>query len=368
MSVRLRLTALYGALFLVSSVALLGIVYVVVAHFPAAAHTVVTTGTGGTAGPQLPPLAAPDGRRHAADLHRLLVVSAIAAAGMTVVSIGLGWVVAGRVLRPLRTITAAARRISVSNLHERLALAGPPDELRQLGDTFDGLLGRLERAFGSQRQFVANASHELRTPLTLQRALLEAALTDPEPDPASWRRACERALAAGEQQERLIEALLTLARGERGLAVREAFDLAEIAARVLGQRTAEAARRGPRLTADLADAPTAGDPRLAERLVANLVDNAVRHNTPDGWVEIRTGTRAGRPLLSVANTGPVVAPGDVPRLLEPFQRAEPLRGSAAEGLGLGLCIVQAVAVAHDATLAVAPGPDGGLAVEVTFPA
>jgi signal transduction histidine kinase len=302
------------------------------------------------------------------DLHHLLVLSAIALAMMIVASMALGWVLAGRVLRPLQTITATARAISVSNLHQRLALKGPNDELRELGDTFDELLGRLEASFEAQRQFVANASHELRTPLTLERAILEVTLADPAASTVSLRAACERVLAIGEQQERMIDALLTLARSERGVERRQALSLDTLTGGVLNERREEIARRGLRLESELESAPTAGDPRLLERLVANLLDNAIQHNTPDGWIAVTTALEAGDALLTVSNSGPVIAPEEAARLVRPFNRLGSERTRHGAGHGLGLSIVSAIAIAHGASLAVQPNPDGGLRVEVRFPA
>jgi signal transduction histidine kinase len=278
----------------------------------------------------------------------------------------LGWLLAGRVLRPLQTITTAARELSASSLHERLALAGPDDELRELGDTFDELLARLEASFESQRQFVANASHELRTPLTLERAILEVTLADPNASSASLRAACERVLAIGEQQERMIDALLALARSERGLERREPLLLDALTGEVLDERREEIARRGLRLDAKLERAPATGDHRLIERLVANLLDNAIRHNVADGWVAVTTAAEAGDAVLAVANSGPVIAPEEVERLLQPFRGLGADRVGRREGHGLGLSIVAAVATAHGATLRVHAQPDGGLRAEVRF--
>jgi signal transduction histidine kinase len=303
------------------------------------------------------------------EVHQLLITSLIALAVMAVVSIALGWLVAGRVLRPLRTITTAARDISATSLHQRLALDGPDDELHELGSTFDALLGRLEASFQAQRQFVANASHELRTPLARQRTIAEVALGDPDATVASLRQSHERVLAAGEQQERLIEALLTLARSERGLAHRESFDLAAVAESVLAARSPELLDRGLALETELEPAPTLGEPHLAERLVANLVDNAIRHNLAAG--SVRVATRAGRggagATISVTNTGPVVPDSEVARLIQPFQRLDGDRVAEREGVGLGLSIADAIARAHGGALVVQPRPDGGLTVQVSFP-
>jgi signal transduction histidine kinase len=397
-TIRLRLTLLYGGLFLASGAALLAITYVLVVH---ATKGFVFNGENGSVGfvqespkpgskpgklelhtsgrpggPRLTPQQAAQARQleaqakhqHASELHQLTTQSGIALGGMAVLSIALGWLVAGRALRPLRTITTAAREVSAANLHERLALAGPDDELRELGDTFDALLERLEASFQSQRRFVANASHELRTPLARQRALVQVALADPGATIQSLRSAHERVLASEEQLERLIEALLTLSRGQAGLNRREGFDLADVTDQVLLPRRSEAATRGLELHDALSPASAAGDARLVERLVANLVDNAVRYNVPDGRVEVATKTEAGHAVLSVVNTGPAVPVTAVDQLLRPFQRLAPDRTMNREGVGLGLSIVQAIATAHDAALTLRPQPEGGLHVEVSFPA
>jgi signal transduction histidine kinase len=313
---------------------------------------------------QLSKLAA---QQRTAELNQLLEESGIALAIMAVVSIGLGWLVAGRVLRPLRTITAAARSVSASSLHARLALAGPDDELKELGDTFDGLLARLEAAFGAQRQFVANASHELRTPLARQRTLIEVALADPQPSVTGLQDVCERVLATGEQQERLIEALLTLARSQRGLDRREPVDLAAITDEVVLTRRPETQSRGLTVAAKLGPAPALGDARLAERLVANLFDNAVLHNVAHGSIEVATATQDGHAVLSVSNTGPVIERGEVSRLFQPFQRSGIDRTGGRDGLGLGLSIVGAIAAAHGAWLRANERPGGGLGIQVGFP-
>jgi signal transduction histidine kinase len=390
-TVRLRLTLVYGALFLVLGTALLAITYLLVSKsLPAGPTTAGTSATtrpgtavffrssaGGchlTTSPPLPPgqVQAQAQRclndQRAAELRQLLTESGIALAIMTLVSIGLGWLVAGRMLGKLRTITSAARSVSASSLHARLAMAGPDDELKELGDTFDGLLARLEAAFGAQRQFVANASHELRTPLARQRTLIEVALADPEPSIASLRDVCQRLLVTGEEQERLIEALLTLARSQRGLDRREPVELAAITDGVLRARWPEVESRGLTVTASLQPAPALGDAPLTERLVANLVENAVRHNVPRGAVEVGTGTWAGRAILSVFSAGPPIPPDQVDRLFQPFQRGAPRdRTGSRNGLGLGLSIVAAIAEAHGARLQAHALPGGGLGIRVGFP-
>ena len=390
-SVRLRLTLLYVGLFLASAACLLTITYFLVQRQLPQVTTnggvIAITGGGGGVGaasgscspsqgtvlpapgqlsvcqPLLQEVAVRVGRD---TLNQLLIESGIALGIMAVASVGLGWLMAGRVLSPLRTITSAARRISARSLHQRIAMTGPDDELKELGDTFDQLLGRLEASFRAQRQFVANASHELRTPLARQRTLLEVALRDREPTNASLRAACERALVAGEQQERLIAGLLTLARGERGLDRFEPVDLAGVTAGILALRHMDADAGQLNLAVRIEPAEAAGDPSLTERLVANLVDNAIRYNTPGGQVEIGTGTRAGRPYLTVANTGPVIPPDQLGRLFQPFQRVDPARRSPG-GLGLGLAIVSAIAAAHGADLRAVTRAAGGLAIEVLFP-
>jgi signal transduction histidine kinase len=252
-------------------------------------------------------------------------------------------------------------------LHRRLALDGPDDELKELGDTFDRLLARLEAAFAAQRQFATNASHELRTPLALQKTLVQVALADPDAGFASLRAACQRVLASGAHQERILEALLTLSRGQAGLDKREPFDLAALAGHVLAARQPDAQDRQLAIHTGLAPARATGDPRLAERLIANLADNALAHNTPGGWIEVVTGTRNSHAVLSVINTGPVIPAAAVDRLLQPFQRLGTQRTSHSDGLGLGLSIVQAIAHAHGATLTIRPQPGGGLHAEVSFP-
>jgi signal transduction histidine kinase len=279
-----------------------------------------------------------------------------------------GWLVAGRMLRPIRTITRTARRISSASLDERLALDGPQDELKELGDTLDDLFDRLEASFEAQRQFAANASHELRTPLARQRALIQVALADPKANFSSLRAAHERVLASEQHLEQMIEALLTLTRGQAGLERRERLDLAAIASEALHGREAELAGRDLEVRATLATGPAVGDPRLIERLIANLIDNAIRHNIPGGHIEIATGTRDRHAFVSIANTGPAVPPEELQRLFQPFQRLGSTRTRHNNGYGLGLSIVHAIANAHGAELTARARAQGGLAVEVGFPA
>jgi signal transduction histidine kinase len=302
-----------------------------------------------------------------ADLHQLEIESAIALAIMAIISALLGWYIAGRVLRPLRTITATAQQISEANLHRRLDLPGPRDELRTLADTIDNLLARLESAFEAQRRFVANASHELRTPLTAVRALLEMVISDPRATVQTFRETCREALEESEQQEQLIDALLALAQGQRGLDHREPTDLATITDNAIKGIASEAEQRHLHVEVALATATVSGDHRLIARLVSNLLQNAVRHNVPGGEVRVHVGTVGGRASLTIGNTGPLVPPDEVERLLQPFQRLTADRLGHREGFGLGLSIVAAIAAAHDARLEVRPGEHGGLDIQVTFP-
>ena len=350
-TLQMRLTLLYAGPFLVSGAALLTIPLV-------GAKQTVPADSQGSVGP---------GAEQATNIHLPLIASAVGLAVMVVISLVLGWLIAGRFLRPLRTITATARDISASNLHRRLSLSGRDDEFKELAETLDDLFERLQASFNSQRHFVANASHELRTPLTAERTLLQVALADPDATAETLRSSCQDVLALGQQQERLIEALLTLASSEQGIEQREPFDLAEIAGNVVLARRQEAQRRGIHVDTTLATAPAAGDPKLVESLVANLVDNALRHNAARGRIEIATTTTAGRASITVKNTGAMIPPGEVERLFQPFQQLGSQRIRHPDGHGLGLAIVRAIVSAHGATLIPRARPEGGLDIEVNFP-
>lgn len=387
-TIRLRLTALYGVLFLTSGTALLAITYVLAAHqyTPDFFITPVRQGIVGEISPvprsqprsitgtPAPRLIRPvnssfptkvirsaQAQANAAR-SRLVIDAGIALALMALLSVWLGWLVAGRALRPLRTITRAAQDISASNLQKRLALTGPNDEITQLGDTFDRLLARLETAFEAQRRFVANASHELRTPLAYERSLVEVTLADPDANTRTFREMSHEILVATEQHERLIDGLLTLARSDRGLERHERVDLASVAA----ARVRTTSHDGLTVETRLDPATTTGDPRLIERLIANLLHNAITHNTANGGVSVRTTTHDGRAILTIANSGPIVPAGELRRLFEPFARLGEGVGDA-DGSGLGLSIVQAIANAHNATLTATPQAEGGLHIEVGFP-
>lgn len=372
-TIRLRLTLLYAAFFLFSGAVLVAIIYTLVDGSAGPLVSVthlnpVPNGSGGGAAHTQPPQPLQNSlaeAAHAQEMHELLVNSMIALPVMAVISALLGWIVAGRVLRPLRVITGTVREITAHRLSERLLVAGPRDELAELSETFNSLLDRLEAAFEAERLFVANASHELRTPLTRERTVMEVALRDRNATVDSLRAAGERVLASGQQLEKLIEALLTLARSQRELEADEPFDLAEAAAKSVANT--ESASRVANVTvhADLATSPGRGDPRLAERLVANLVDNAIRHNVSGGHVMVRTWQAEGWSHVRVENSGQVVPATELHRLMHPFQRLSPSRGSGS-GSGLGLSIVRAIAAAHGAHCALASRPGGGLIVEVRF--
>ncbi|WP_405087244.1 sensor histidine kinase [Microbispora sp. NBC_01389] len=365
-TVRLRLTLLHMGLFLVAGALLVALIYVLVRFSPFPGPAVAPTAPGGGPPAGTP---GPDHVAQAASLRRLLVNSLVAFAVAAFAAMILGWFAAGRALRPLGAMTATVRRITAERLDRRLPVSGPDDELRRLAVTFNDLLDRLEGAFTAQRRFVANASHELRTPLTLQRATAEIALADPEAGAETLRAVLGRVLAAGEQQERLIEALLTLARGQQGPHRRERLDLAAVAAQALFHQDAPGRQDAPdpRIEASLHPAPASADPALIERLVANLLGNARRHNVPGGWITVWTGAADGRPTLRIRNSGPLVPAERVPLLLQPFQRMESGRKAGRDGLGLGLSIVAAIVEAHHGTLEVRPLPEGGLDVTVALP-
>ncbi|MGH3298314.1 MAG: sensor histidine kinase [Trebonia sp.] len=300
------------------------------------------------------------------DKRQLLFFSIVALGGIALISAPIGWLIAGRVLRPLSTITAAAKRISATSLHERLALRGPDDELKELADTLDSLLARLQASFDAQRRFTANASHELRTPLTRERALLQVTLADPASTTGTWRAVSRELLATNAEQERLIEAMLTLASSEAGAGEQQPADLADMTSAAVAAARAEISRLGLHVQADIEPAVLDGDPLLVQQLVTNLIDNAVRHNLPGGDIQVTTETSGGHAVLSVTNSGRVIPPAEVDRLFQPFQRLGPRLARRDGGHGLGLSIVRAIATAHDATIGAHAQPDGGLAVDVTF--
>ncbi|MBH0776905.1 HAMP domain-containing protein [Nocardia sp. NEAU-351] len=302
-------------------------------------------------------------------LEAALIWSLVALGAVGVAAGGLGWALAGRALAPLQRITATARRVADRSLHERIALRGPDDEIKDLADTFDAMLERLDHAFDGQRRFVANASHELRTPLTINRTLIEVALDDP--DATEHLRALGATLLeVNRRHERLIDGLLVLAGSEQRLTTTVRVDLAGTARQAIAISGDDAARGRIEIRAEIAAAEVRGDPLLLERLAQNLIDNAVRYNRTDGWVTVRVGVDGDRATLSVENTGPLVPAFEVDGLFEPFRRlatAERLAETSARGAGLGLSIVRSVAHAHGGAVRARARPEGGLIVTVDLP-
>lgn len=300
-------------------------------------------------------------------LRQLWTRSLLALGIITVLTFGLAWVLAGRMLRPLQAITATARRLSSSNLHERIALKGPRDELKELADTFDEMLGRLDAAFQAQKDFVANASHELRTPLTIIRTEIDVALSNPNPDPQELQEMGAAITEAVERSERLIDSLLVLARADSPPSMVD-LDLAQVAQKEVERAAAEADARGLKLDLDLSPAPVRGEPYLIERMIANLVENAIRHNVDNGWFAVRTYTAADQAVLEVANSGPAIAREDVERLFDRFYRPDRSRSRKTGGFGLGLSIVKSVVTAHGGSVELEPLEGGGLRAIVALPA
>ncbi|MFC5748614.1 sensor histidine kinase [Actinomadura rugatobispora] len=360
-SVRLRLTVLYGLLFFMAGALLLFVTYLLVGQildqvFPEG-YIIVTP-----SGPLDPEVL------KELTMRQLVGRSLVALAGVGIIALVLGYFVADRALSPLQRVTTTARRLSESTLHERIALEGPDDEIKELADTFDAMLERLGQAFDSQRRFVANASHELRTPLAINRTLLEVALGAPEVSD-DLRTVGRTLLATNARHERLIEGLLLLARSERELTNRTPVDLAEVAVAVLENSARRAGEREHEITVhqELTAGTTLGDPVLLEHLVSNLVDNAVKHNADGGEVWVRTGVLEGLAAVQVENTGPVVPAYEVERLFEPFRRLNSDRVESAKGAGLGLSIVRSVVLAHRGSVHAAPRHGGGLIVTVLLP-
>jgi signal transduction histidine kinase len=414
-TVRLRLTMTYGGLFLLAGALLLAVNYALVRRSigpaPDVGLTFVASAPAGVTGPVagigpgtgavrvfigekggvvgavtkapngiLPEPVTPDGRKvsdvlqevtneyRSKTLHELVVKSLQALGLMSLLSVGFGWAISGRVLAPLHRMTATARKLSEENLHERIGLVGPDDELKELADTFDAMLARLESAFDSQKRFVANASHELRTPLSIIRTEVDVALANPDATPDELRRMGEVVRRATERSQALIDGLLLLARSDRGPATLAPVDLAVLAEEALAQAAAEAAAAGVELSSRLDAAPTSGDEALLGRLAGNLVENAIRHNDAGGRVEVVTGpaSDAGEVRLAVSNSGAVIDPADVDGLFEPFRRLGADR-VAGRGAGLGLSIVRSVTVAHGGRIVARPHPNGGLVVEIILP-
>jgi signal transduction histidine kinase len=384
-TIRLRLTVLYGVVFLITGAVLLTLGYLLVRHnvdaganFREVRRQLQRLGllpAAGTApfgnafrfapgSPEAGIAAAVRAQLRADALHRLLVEYLLALGVMTAISVLAGWLLAGRALRPLRQITGTARRVSGENLGERIALEGPGDELKELADTFDRMLERLDDAFASQRHFVANASHELRTPLAIMRTEVDVALADPDATPAELREMGEAVREAIDRSERLLESLLVLARSEAAAGREEAVDLAALAGDCITDLHARAQELGVRIADDIEPAWTRGDRPLLERMIANLIDNAIRYNERSGHVEVRTRTGGGRVTVRVANGGPRIDPEDARNAIQPFKRLD--RGTG--GLGLGLSIVHSVVRAHRGEIELRTPDSGGLVVDISLPA
>jgi len=360
-TLRARMTLVYGAVICTSGIALLGLTQTLAPGL--LQHDVHESGPG-------QPGAVPAGHPTRMPItigSQVFWEDVATLAVMAVLSLAAGWLIAGRFVRPLRAIITAARDISASNLHRRLGVRGRGDEFTELGETLDDLFGRLEAAFQAQRHFIANASHELRTPLSAGRALLQVAIADPEPTVETLRATCQELVELGDQQERLIAALLTLASSQRGIGQLDCLDLADITCDALLTRQEEAECRGIQLSASLNAAPVTGDPSLAESLITNLLDNAIRHNLPGGQAEISTALTTAGAVVSVSNTGTLVPPGAVEDLFQPFRQLGAQRTRRGEGHGLGLAIVRAIADAHGAALTARARPAGGLDIQVAFP-
>ncbi|MGW1998024.1 sensor histidine kinase [Embleya sp. NPDC001921] len=378
LSARGRLAILYTALVLAAGVALTALTYALVRR--SMRHRIVVdirTESPGAPGPPPRGLPRPEelaDRVRATTLSELLTQAAISLILVVVLAAVLGWLVAGRVLRPIRAISATARRLSAENLSERMPVSTPADELAELADTVNGMLDRIQagiaerdRALAGQRMFTANAAHELRTPLTTMRTAIEVTL-DGEPDRAELLTMAEDVRTAVEHSRRTLDGLLALARGRIRPDTHRAVDLAEVATGLVRGAADEAATRGIELRTDLRPAALGGDPILIERMVGNLLDNALRYNRPGGHVAVTTGTEDARAFLRVDNSGALVAPEDADGLLEPFVRGEGVRTRADGGAGLGLSIVRAIVTAHRGEITTTARPTGGLDITTRFPA
>ena len=382
-TIRIRLTLLYGGMFLIAGILLLSIIYLFTAQtlsesaaqlpFKIVKGEVLPT----TSWCRLPNTGTGDQfndavsvcLRHQSDLalEDLLRRSLFALLGLSIIAFAFGYAMAGRVLSPLGRITRTARQVAGSDLARRIELDGPDDELKELADTFDEMLERLERAFTAQQRFVANASHELRTPLAINRTLLEIHVSDPEA-PLALQQLGKTLLATNERSEQLVEGLLLLARSDNQIIERKAVDLAEVASRAVDQTHAEAVAKGVEIRGERAPAVVQGNGVLLERIALNLLQNAVRYNVPEGgWVEVTTETEHGQAVLVVSNTGPVVPAYEIDNLFEPFRRLRQERTGSDKGVGLGLSIARSVARAHGGRIIAEPREGGGLVMRVTLP-
>ncbi|MGW7465967.1 sensor histidine kinase [Streptomyces xantholiticus] len=382
-TIRIRLTLLYGGMFLIAGILLLSIIYL----FTAQALNVGVTElpfkiVEGKVQPTTDWCTLPEegsgeqfSRAVSACLQHqrelalddLLRRSLFALLGLSIIAFAFGYAMAGRVLSPLGRITRTARQVAGSDLSRRIELDGPDDELKELADTFDEMLDRLERAFTAQQRFVANASHELRTPLAINRTLLEVHLSDPGA-PVELHQLGKTLLATNERSEQLVEGLLLLARSDNQIVERKPVDLAEVATRAIDQARSEAEAKGVEIRGRGEPAVVQGNGVLLERIALNLVQNAVRYNVPEqGWVEVTTSVEHGQAVLLVTNTGPVVPAYEIDNLFEPFRRLRQERTGSDKGVGLGLSIARSVARAHGGRISAVPREGGGLVMRVTLP-
>ncbi|MGY6025731.1 sensor histidine kinase [Streptomyces spinosirectus] len=381
-TIRIRLTLLYGGMFLIAGILLLSIIYLLAAqalHEGSGQSFQVTGSNLDMTSTTCPALnSAPPGelnsilkqcdavqRQHALD--DLLSRSLLALLGLAVIAFAFGYAMAGRVLSPLGRILRTARAVAGSDLSRRIELDGPDDEIKELADTFDDMLERLQRAFTAQQRFVGNASHELRTPLAINRTLLEVHLSDSNA-PMELQQLGKTLLATNERSEQLVEGLLLLARSDNQIVERKPVDLAEVAEQAVDQVRAEADAKGVVIRGEQKPAVVQGNGVLLERIALNLVQNAVRYNVPDdGWVEVTTEVQHGQAVLVVTNTGPVVPAYEIDNLFEPFRRLRTERTGSDKGVGLGLSIVRSVARAHGGHISARPREGGGLVMRVTLP-
>jgi signal transduction histidine kinase len=383
-TIRIRLTLLYGGMFLIAGILLLSIIYLLAAQAirEGGSQNLRISGSDFRITSDTCPAMndAPDvdsfnaafkacndvARQHSLDT--LLSRSLLALLGLAVIAFAFGYAMAGRVLSPLGRITRTARAVAGSDLSRRIELDGPDDELKELADTFDDMLERLQRAFTAQQRFVGNASHELRTPLAINRTLLEVHLSDPGA-PQELKQLGKTLLATNERSEQLVEGLLLLARSDNQIVERKPVDLAEVASQAVDQVRGEADAKKVEIRGERAPAVVQGNGVLLERIALNLVQNAVRYNVPgdDGWVEVTTELQHGQAVLVVSNTGPVVPAYEIDNLFEPFTRLRTERTGSDKGVGLGLSIVRSVARAHGGHIAAQPREGGGLVMRVTLP-
>ncbi|WEO94798.1 HAMP domain-containing sensor histidine kinase [Streptomyces sp. FXJ1.172] len=384
-TIRIRLTLLYGGMFLIAGILLLSIIYLLAAQaistgnqplFKIVSFQELKVSSDNCPAINTASLSLSDfnnaisqcvDHQRQAALDDLLSRSLLALLGLAVIAFAFGYAMAGRVLSPLGRITRTARQVAGSDLSRRIELDGPDDELKELADTFDDMLERLQRAFTAQQRFVGNASHELRTPLAINRTLLEVHLSDPNA-PVELQQLGKTLLATNERSEQLVEGLLLLARSDNQIVERKPVDLAEVATQAIDQVHAEAEAKGVKIRGERKPAVVQGNGVLLERIALNLVQNAVRYNVAeDGWVEVTTEVEPGQAVLTVSNTGPVVPAYEIDNLFEPFRRLRTERTGSDKGVGLGLSIVRSVARAHGGHIAARPREGGGLAMRVTLP-